>query len=96
MSGGHLLRKVAAVDNKSGGVDTNKKSVGKATGNMETCEGERTVKEPHMAGRCVSDDVRGRCSPCSELPYFFCFFSCSFASMCLLSVQMRRQGQKTE
>lgn len=53
LSGGHSLRKVAAVVNKSGGVDTNKKSVGKATGNMETCEGERTVKEPHMAGRCV-------------------------------------------
>ena len=40
LSGGRLLRKVAAVDNRSGGVDINKKIVGKGIGNMETSEGE--------------------------------------------------------
>lgn len=53
LSGGHPLRKLAAVDNKNGGVDTNKRSVGKGIGNMETSEGEMTVKEPCMARRCM-------------------------------------------
>lgn len=55
-------------------MDTNQKSVGKGIGNMETSEGEITVKEPHMAGRCVMKEG-ARCSLCSELPYIFLVFS---------------------